>query len=294
VKKIGIMPNLSKDLEGIQTKLVIEKIRDKGFEPFVMPEIYEIIGTGHVAGSSDFFRQCDVLFVLGGDGTLLNAARQACSYGVPILGINIGRLGFLTEIEISEIDEALDLLVAKEYYVEKRMMLKASIVKENNAPIELTALNEIAIAKASFARIIHLRVFINDEFVNCYPADGILVSSPTGSTAYSLSAGGPIISPNMKCLLLTPICPHALNARPIVTHQNDLIRILIDDKTHDVFLTIDGQKGVPVKKGDIIHVGKADVETQLIRFGKRSFFNVLREKLTERPMDINGLEGGGS
>ena len=135
----------------------------------------------------------------------------------------------------------------KEYYVEKRMMLKASIVKENNAPIELTALNEIAIAKASFARIIHLRVFINDEFVNCYPADGILVSSPTGSTAYSLSAGGPIISPNMKCLLLTPICPHALNARPIVTHQNDLIRILIDDKTHDVFLTIDGQKGV-VKK----------------------------------------------
>ncbi|NLX71294.1 MAG: NAD(+)/NADH kinase [Clostridiales bacterium] len=294
MNKIGIIPNLSKDLGGDQTRLVIKKIRDKGLEALVMPDIYEIVGSGSMVESNDFFKESDILIVLGGDGTLLNAARQSCSFGIPILGINIGRLGFLTEIEISDIDKALDSLVANEYYVEKRMMLKASILKENNEHIELTALNEIAIAKASFARIIHLKVFINDEFVNYYPADGILVSSPTGSTAYSLSAGGPIISPRMKCLLLTPICPHALNARPIVTHQNDLIRIIIDDKTRDVFLTIDGQKGVPVKKGDIIHIGKADVETQLVRINKHNFFDVLREKLTERPLDTDGLEGGGS
>jgi len=292
VKKIGIMPNLSKDLGGIQTRLIIEKVRARGFEPFVMPEIYDIVGSGSIAEGCDFFRQCDVLFVLGGDGTLLNAARQACRFEIPILGINMGGSAFLTEIEISDIDHALDSLMSNNFYVERRMMLKASIVKENNAPIELTALNEIAIAKASFARIIHLRVYINDEFVNCYPADGILVSSPTGSTAYSLSAGGPIINPSMSCILLTPICPHALNARPIITHPNDLIRILIDDKTRDIFLTIDGQEGVPVKKDDIIHIGRADVETKLVRIWKRSFFNVLREKLTERPLDIDGIEGG--
>jgi len=292
VKKIGVIPNLSKDPNGVQTSWVIAKIEQKGMQPIVMPDVYQVVKAGYAVEKEVFYNSCDLIFVLGGDGTLLQAARHVCLYGLPILGINMGRLGFLTEVEISDIDRALNSLICDDYYIERRMMLKARLIRHKSADCELIALNDIAIAKASFARIIHLKVFINDEFVNYYPADGILVSSPTGSTAYSLSAGGPIISPGMECILITPICPHALNARSIVTDCRDEIRIVVADKSRDVLLTIDGQEGVPVYKGDAILITKADVETRLVRTGKRSFFNVLRDKLTERLSDLQETEGG--
>ncbi len=225
MKNIGIVSNFSKDPEGIRTSAIISKIQQRGMQPLVLPEVYGVINTGKVVETESFYSLSDIILVLGGDGTLLRAARQACKYGLPVLGINMGRLGFLTEIEVSDIDLALDSILAGDYYIEQRMMLKAELVRQGGGVCQLIALNDIAIAKASFARIIHLKVFINDDFVGYYPADGVLVSSPTGSTAYSLSAGGPIINPAMECLLLTPICPHALNARAIVTDSKDKIRI---------------------------------------------------------------------
>jgi len=292
VKNIGIVSNFSKDPEGIRTSAIISKIQQRGMQPLVLPEVYGVINTGKVVETESFYSLSDIILVLGGDGTLLRAARQACKYGLPVLGINMGRLGFLTEIEVSDIDLALDSILAGDYYIEQRMMLKAELVRQGGGVCQLIALNDIAIAKASFARIIHLKVFINDDFVGYYPADGILVSSPTGSTAYSLSAGGPIINPAMECLLLTPICPHALNARAIVTDSKDKIRIVVADKSRDVLLTVDGQEGVPVHKGDNIIITKAEVVTRLIRIRKRSFFNLLKDKMAERLSDLPEVGGG--
>lgn len=289
---IGIVPNFSKDPEGVQTRALISEIERKGMQSLVLPEVYRVINAGKVAEKESFYSLSDFIFVLGGDGTLLRAARQACKYGLPVLGINMGRLGFLTEIEVSDIGLALDAILAGEYYIEQRMMLKAKLVRQGTEACELVALNDIAIAKAYFARIIHLEVFINDEFVGYYPADGILVSSPTGSTAYSLSAGGPIINPAMECLLLTPICPHALNARSIVTDSKDEIRIMVADKSRDVLLTVDGQEGVPVHKGDNIVITKAEAVTKLIRIRRRSFFNLLKDKMAERMYDLPEAGGG--
>jgi len=292
VKNIGIVSNFSKDPEGIRTSAIISKIQQRGMQPLVLPEVYGVINTGKVVETESFYSLSDIILVLGGDGTLLRAARQACKYGLPVLGINMGRLGFLTEIEVSDIDLALDSILAGDYYIEQRMMLKAELVRQGGGVCQLIALNDIAIAKASFARIIHLKVFINDDFVGYYPADGVLVSSPTGSTAYSLSAGGPIINPAMECLLLTPICPHALNARAIVTDSKDKIRIVVADKSRDVLLTVDGQEGVPVHKGDNIIITKAEVVTRLIRIRKRSFFNLLKDKMAERLSDLPEVGGG--
>lgn len=292
MKNIGIVSNFSKDPEGIRTSAIISKIQQRGMQPLVLPEVYRVINAGKVVKTESFYSLSDIILVLGGDGTLLRAARQACKYGLPVLGINMGRLGFLTEIEVSDIDLALDSILAGDYYIEQRMMLKAELVRQGGGVCQLIALNDIAIAKASFARIIHLKVFINDDFVGYYPADGILVSSPTGSTAYSLSAGGPIINPAMECLLLTPICPHALNARAIVTDSKDKIRIVVADKSRDVLLTVDGQEGVPVHKGDNIIITKAEVVTRLIRIRKRSFFNLLKDKMAERLSDLPEVGGG--
>ncbi|MFO7294495.1 MAG: NAD(+)/NADH kinase [Clostridia bacterium] len=292
MKNIGIVPNFSKDPDGVQTSAIVREIQRKGMQPLVLPEVFRIINVGKAVEEESFYSLSDFIFVLGGDGTLLRAARQACKYGLPVLGINMGRLGFLTEIEVSDIGLALDSILKGNYYIERRMMLKAKLVRQGMEIRELVALNDIAIAKASFARIIHLKVYINDEFVGYYPADGVLVSSPTGSTAYSLSAGGPIINPEMECLLLTPICPHALNARAIVTDSKDEIRIEVADKSRDVLLTVDGQEGVPVHKGDNIVITKAEVETRLVRIRRRSFFNLLRDKMAERLSDLPEAGGG--
>ncbi len=281
MKQIGIVPNLTKD-DGELTAIIAKKAEYYGIKCYVIDEIYEEIKVGIPLSKDAFYNRCEAVLVLGGDGTLLRVSKDAAQYEVPILGINMGRLGFLTAIEISEIDTALRHLRNNTYSIEDRMMLKAQLIRDNKIYDEFVALNDIAIAKGSYARIIHLRAYINNAFVNFYPADGILVSSPTGSTAYSLSAGGPVITPNMECLLLTPICPHVLNIRPIVTSADDEIKIMIDDDKKDILLTVDGQEGIKLFKEDQIIVKKDEGRAKLIRIGEQSFFDILRNKLTER------------
>jgi len=290
MKCVGVISNLTKDVNGKRTQEMVAKLLDRGFEVFVSDKVSDIIKTGTPRDEAFIYKRVDLLISLGGDGTLLAVARKAAEHGIPVLGLNLGRLGFLTEIEIADADMAFDSLTSGEYTIEKRMMLKVDLKGKDGRTERFTALNDVAVAKASFARIIHLKAYINGELVNFYPADGLLVSSPTGSTAYSLSAGGPIISPDMECMLLTPICPHSLNIRPIVTDYKSEIKIEIADKNRDVLLTVDGQEGTSLFEGDIVTVGRLEHYTKLIRIRHRNFYKVLRVKLTERLFENEDLK----
>lgn len=276
------MSNLSKDIGGEHTSKIIEGIIKRDMQPLVTSSTYNLLNQGILLCEQEFYQLSDLILVLGGDGTILQTSRQAAIYAKPLLGINLGRLGFMAEAELTDSDLILDAIRSGSYVTENRMMLQANLIRDGKKISEFIALNDIAIAKGSFARIIHLKAYINGEFVNCYPADGLLISSPTGSTAYSLSAGGPIIDPGMECLLLTPICPHTLNSRSIITNAYSRIEVVVSDKNRDILITIDGQEGTNLQEGDTVVITKSSLETHLIRLSGYGFFNLLRDKLTER------------
>ena len=201
---------------------------------------------------------------------------------MPLFGINLGHLGFLTEVEADDMFPALEDLISGEYEIEKRMMLVATVEKDGIELEKSIALNDVGITKGPFSRIISLGIYINDSFVDLYSADGVIISSPTGSKAYSLSAGGPIVSPDLKVLIITPICPHILHSRSIVISNNDIVKIEVCLNNTEVMLTLDGQQGYKVKSGDIVTVRQSQYFTSLIKLKNRSFFQVLRQKMSER------------
>ena len=280
--KVGIVSNLTKDSSGENTEKIVRGVISRNMQPLVPAPVYQLLNMGTLLGEKELYQLSDLILVLGGDGTILQTARLAALYGKPLLGINLGRLGFPAEAEMADCDFILDALSSGAYKIEKRMMLEAELLRDGKRINRFIALNDAAVGKGSFARIIHLKVEIDGEFVNHYAADGLLVSSPTGSTAYSLSAGGPIIYPGMECLLMTPICPHTLNSRPIVTNACSRIEVEVIDKNRDIQLTIDGQEAVGLRDGDRIVISKSTLATQLIRFSGYGFFNLLRSKLSAR------------
>lgn len=211
----------------------------------------------------------------------MGVARQIAPYNIPILGINMGHVGFLTEIELSDLYTDLERFNRKEYHIDVRMMLEAKVVRDKQVLKELLALNDVVITKGPFARLIRLKTYANEAYVDTYPADGLIISTPTGSTAYSLSAGGPIIKPDMDLLLLTPICPHTLQSRSIILYKDDVIKVKVLADHNEVMLTVDGQQGYKLLPEDTIIVNKSSFTTQLIRIKKRSFYDVLRKKLSE-------------
>lgn len=275
------MTNGFKDPGGKWTAQMVNALLERALEPLLTGPLYRLVQKGTLLGEQELFQLSDLILVLGGDGTLLQAARQASWFDKPLLGINIGRLGFMSESEMPGAFTVLDAIAEGAYRIEARMMLKAELSRQKQVIKTYHALNDVAVAKGSFSRLIRLKAYINDEFVQAYPADGLLISSPTGSTAYSLSAGGPIITPNMECLLLTPICPHTLSARPIVTDADARICIQVDDENRDILLTIDGQEGIELIYGDTVCITQSERRTRLIRVHPDSFFHLLREKLTE-------------
>ncbi|HEX3030967.1 MAG TPA: NAD(+)/NADH kinase [Bacillota bacterium] len=221
----------------------------------------------------------DCVIVLGGDGTLLQTARELADSGIPVLGVNFGQLGFLTEIEIGEITPALEKLLAGEYYIDERMMLEA-VLYRNGQPVERSiALNDVVIAKGAFARLISLDMFIDDEPVGVYPADGVIIATPTGSTAYSLSAGGPIVPPSLGVILVTPVCPHSLTSRPMVISPDSRVRVRVSSQVGQVMLTLDGQHGFELQYDDEIVIRRYTKGAKIIKLQGRSFFRVLGAKL---------------
>lgn len=227
---------------------------------------------------SDLPGLVDLLVVLGGDGTLLSTARAVGGLGVPILGVNLGDLGFLTATTLDEMLPALNEFLAGRMTVEERMMLTARVVRRGEVVSEHIGLNDVVITKSAMSRIINLRVAVEGEYATAYRADGLIVSTPTGSTAYSLSAGGPILFPTMDAVVLTPIASHTLTNRPIVLPGSKRIEVtLLTDQ--EVMATVDGQVGVPLLEQDTVEIRQAGARIQLVRFPQRDFFSVLRSKL---------------
>ena len=225
-------------------------------------------------------REVEFVVVLGGDGTLLGAARRVGRYGVPILGVNLGGLGFLTEIPLKKLYSAVELMLEGRLEVETRLMLEAVVLREDKETCRFLVLNDVVINKGALARIIDLDVFINEQFLTTFRADGLIVSTPTGSTAYNLSAGGPILYPTMSSFILTPICPFTLTNRPILLPDSHVLSITLSRGGEErVSLTFDGQVGFDLFQGDKVLIRKAEEKLKLIKSPDQSYFEILREKL---------------
>ena len=221
----------------------------------------------------------DLLVVMGGDGTMLGASRLIGELGIPVLGINFGYLGYLTEFTLNDLFVALQGLQSGTLQIESRMMLEVSVERNGEIIASHRALNEVVVNQGALARMIEVECTVNGDFVNNFRADGMIVSTPTGSTAYSLSAGGPIVFPSMDAIVLTPICPHTLSNRPVVI-PGDLIVSLTFKKANDVvMLTIDGQRGVTLEANDKVIMQRSHATFDLVRPAQRNYFEVLRTKL---------------
>lgn len=272
MKKILLIPNITKDTNKQTTNYIIDWFENRGVRVLLPePGIEERIISESVSHA----------LVLGGDGTIIASSRKFAHLDVPILGINLGNLGFLAEIELSELDNALEQFMNDEYVIEDRMMIKGTL---KQGACFGKALNDIVITRQSISRMISFDVFVNDVFVNHYRADGIIISTPTGSTAYNLSAGGPIISPNNEVIVLTPICPHSLTARSIVLSGSDVIRISFQSQRNqhldDLLITIDGQEVFGINKEDEVILSKSETKVRLMRLNQNDFFKILRRKLS--------------
>jgi NAD+ kinase len=223
--------------------------------------------------------ESDLLLVLGGDGTLLAAAREAAPRGIPVLPINLGSLGFLTSFTLDELYPALEETIAGHLSASERAMLSVSLVRESETIESQLVLNEAVITKGALARMIEIELSIDEDFVCRYRADGVIVATPTGSTAYSLSAGGPIVHPEVESLILTPICPHTLSDRPLVVGDCCNVEMRLRGAAESVYLTLDGQKGVLMESEDRVRISRAKERLKLIQPHRKSYFEILRNKL---------------
>jgi NAD+ kinase len=222
---------------------------------------------------------CQLIVVLGGDGTLLSAARSIGRREIPLFPVNLGGLGFLTAISIEELFPELERAFRGEHRVAKRRLLNTQVVRDGEMVSSFDALNDAVLTKSSIARMIDLDTFVDDQFVCAYKADGLIISTPTGSTAYSLSAGGPIIFPSVPAICITPICPHMLTNRPVIVPETSVVRVTSRGPDESVFLTIDGQVGTPIREGDMLVCHSSQYSLLLVRPPRMMFFDVLRQKL---------------
>jgi NAD+ kinase len=225
--------------------------------------------------------QCDLVIVVGGDGTILNAARALCDYGIPLVGVNEGRLGFLADISPSDLLERMDEILLRGHYImEERFLLHASITRDGECLAESNAFNDVILHKWNMARMIEFDTHINDQFVNSQRSDGLIVSTPTGSTAYALSGGGPLMHPTLDAIVLVPICPHTLSNRPIVVNGESRINLTINDCYHDhAQLACDGQINISLQEGDQVLIRKKEQNIRLIHPARHDHFEILRAKL---------------
>lgn len=283
LKHIGVVPNLIKDSNLQITGYITKWLNDHGMMPYMTGEGAKRLEGQVIATSEDtFYDLCDVLIVIGGDGTILGEAERASKKALPIIGVNLGRLGFLADIEPGEIDLALEKLILGDYKIEKRMMLQATVIAPDGTKSVYHGLNDINVTRGSFARIVEFEIRVNDELSDIYRADGVIVASPTGSTAYNLSAGGPIVVPHANTYVVTPICPHTIYSKSIMLCAEDKVRIKTLEETNDMALSIDGQFKVFLTPQHEVYVERSPYVTQLIKISDRKFFEILRQKIVER------------
>jgi NAD+ kinase len=280
MREIGIYLNMEKeDSLGLSQKC-IAFLLDQGMEIALLEgQILYQDKAVHYYPKEMFFKNPDCILVLGGDGTLLFVARQCCFSEIPIFGINLGKLGFLTEGEASHYKDTLTNLVKGSYYIEKRMMLNCMIKRKNKQLKEFVALNDVLVRSRGF-RMMDIRAYANGTRIDTIRADGLIISTPTGSTGYSLAAGGPIVAPGSKAIILNPICPHRLHDRSYVLPIDDVISLEFGEREKKIAVTIDGQTIISIHPEDEVTIKKSSYFTQLIRLNKMSYFDRLRVKLS--------------
>lgn len=280
--KIAIIVNLDKKNALLTASKITELLITEGAEVYTLKsELTEKLhSTKAFDTHTELVKACDVLLTVGGDGTIIHSAKHAAAFSKPVLGINSGRLGYVAELEADEI-HMLKALVKGEYTLESRLLLSVTITRENGTRESYVAVNDAVISRGSLSRIIDLDVKIDGSAVSSYRADGVLVSTPTGSTAYALSAGGPVIAPGLKCFELVPICSHALSARCVILSSDSVVEIKASSPDGKSYLTIDGQISVELSEKDEVEIKSADKSLDMILLKKRNFFKLAGEKLRE-------------
>ncbi|MGA2418894.1 MAG: NAD(+)/NADH kinase [Candidatus Acidiferrum sp.] len=279
--KIGIIARPRKSNLAAMVPPLLEWLEKRGIATFYDEEtaasLQDVEAEGRTREAVAAASQ--LLLVLGGDGTLLAAARVAALHGIPILPINMGSLGFLTSFTVEELYPALEDTLAGRYSVSERVMLQVDLERDGKLIETQRVLNEAVINKGTLARMIDVELRIDQDFVCRYRADGLIVATPTGSTAYSLSAGGPIVHPTVEAFVITPICPHTLTDRPVVVRDSSSIEMKLLANTESVFLTLDGQKGIVLQATDVVRIVRAKGILRLIQPLRKSYFEILRNKL---------------
>ncbi|HLW58957.1 MAG TPA: NAD(+)/NADH kinase [bacterium] len=279
VEKVHANPDVAR-----LAREAVDLLVERGVPVWINRESAEILGHPALGASeADLIKRVGVVVVFGGDGTILRTARAAGPQGIAILGVNLGAFGFLAEVNGPEVASALHRVLEGDYQLDERMMIRARVERDGQVPQEFLALNDIVVTKSGYARLLRLRTFVNGEHLATHLADGLIVATPTGSTAYSLSAGGPIVHPAVDGIVLTPICAHTLNARAVLVSGTDTVTIRVDPvgaPPPPPILTVDGQEGFPLKEGDEVRVERSPHRTRLVRLGRGGFYSILRAKLT--------------
>jgi NAD+ kinase len=282
---IGIVAKRNKPEAVAVVRNLVEWLRPKKIQVYIEKEIEELLSPTLSEGNwksverDEMPPHVEMMIVLGGDGTLLSVGRQVWNRNIPILGVNLGGLGFLTEITLDELYSVLEKVLQDDFEINERETLKAGVIRRGKRIAEFIVLNDAVINKGALARIIDLETTINGEYLSTFRSDGLIISTPTGSTAYNLSAGGPIVYPSLHTIIITPICPHTLTIRPIIIPDDVKIRALLKSRDEEVTLTLDGQQGFTLKFEDVVEVGKAEGRILLIKSPYRHYFELLREKL---------------
>ena len=278
IKTLGLVLNFYKTEVVELGQLIVEKLSARDIQIIAPGEDADALGLPRLT-NAQFAQSADAILVVGGDGTLLRAARTVYGYHKPLLGVNKGYLGFLTEVEINELEAYLQAFLSGDFHVERRMMLTAEVYRNGQKLRELTGLNDLVITKGALARIISVEIEMDGAMVDQFLGDGVIFSTSTGSTGYSLSAGGPIVYPNFDVCILAPICPHSLSARSMIFPPESVLRVHLGLENFQAMLTVDGQYGMELENKDEILIRKADDYTYLVKMKDRNFFQVMRDKL---------------
>lgn len=278
IKTVGIVSKPGSDAAPDLVPKLIDWLKQRGIVTRIDEPTAAYVGAAGLP-REDVPEGCDLIVVLGGDGTLLSAARAIGRKEVPLFPVNLGGLGFLTAITVEELFPELQRALRGEHRIAKRRLLTVEVERKGEVVSSYDALNDAVLTKAALARMIDLDTHVDEQFVARYKADGLIIATPTGSTAYSLSAGGPIIFPSVPAICLTPICPHMLTNRPVLVPETSVIRVLSYGPDDSVFLTIDGQVGGPLREGDSVVCRSSHASLHLVRPPRMMFFDVLREKL---------------
>ena len=278
MKTITVVANIHKEQAVEEAKKVVKVLGQKKLTVFIEQELAQRIGGTGITDYS-LINDSDLVIALGGDGTFLKYSKHAARNNIPILGINLGGLGFLTEFQPEDFYEAIDSIISGNLLIEKRMMLDVDVTEGENVKETYAVLNDCVVSKGDISRMLHIRVAINKDYLTSYSCDGLIVSTPTGSTGYSLSAGGPIIAPNSENIVLTPICPHTLSNRPLVLSSDSLIEITVEKFNQDARVTMDGQKVRNFEERDTLVIKKGTNMVSLVSSG-HSYFEILRKKLS--------------